>query len=76
MIASLLLLVGCILYLIGAIGVLIEEFKVSIIWGLLGIFTQIANLIFAILYFKNCKRWLGLMLLGILLLIIGGSLGA
>ncbi|MBQ9368568.1 MAG: hypothetical protein IJT83_12370 [Victivallales bacterium] len=55
---------------------LIEEFKVSIIWGLLGVFRQIANLIFAILYFKTCKRWLWLMLLGILLAIIGGSLGA
>ncbi len=76
MIGSVLLFVGGVLYFIGAIGVLIEEFKVSIIWGLLGVFTQIANLIFAILYFKNCKRWLWFMLLGILLAIIGGSLGA
>ena len=76
MIASTLLLIGGLLYLIGAIGVLIEEFKVSIIWGLLGIFTQITNVIFAILYFKNCKRWLWLMLLGIVLAVIGGSMGA
>ena len=76
MIGSILLFVGVVLYFIGAIGVLIEEFKVSIIWGLLGVFTQIANLIFAILYFKTCKRWLWLILLGIILIIVGGSLGA
>ncbi len=73
---SILLFVGGLLYFIGAVGVLIEEFKVSILWGILGVFTQIANLVFAILYFKNCKRWLWLMLGGILLVIVGGCLGA
>ena len=76
MIGSTLLFVGGVLYFIGAIGVLLEEFKVSIIWGLLGVFTQIANLVFAILYFKTCKRWLWFMVLGIILAIVGGSLRA
>ena len=71
MIGFLLIFVGLLLYLFGAIGVLIEEFKESIIWGLFGLFTQVVNVLFAILYFKRCKRWLGLMLIGFLLIIIG-----
>ena len=74
MIGSTLLFVGGVLYFIGAVFVLLEEFKVHIIWGLLGVFTQIANLIFAILYFKTCKRWLWIMLLGIILAIVGKCL--
>ena len=71
MIGSILLLLGSLFYLIGAIGVLVEEFRESIIWGLFGLFTQVTNVLFAILYFKRCKRWLGLMLIGILLIILG-----
>ena len=71
MIGSILLLLGSLFYLIGAIGVLVEEFRESIIWGLFGLFTQVTNVLFAILYFKRCKRWLGLMLIGFLLIIIG-----
>ena len=76
MIGSTLLFVGGLLYFIGAVFVLLEEFKVHIVWGLLGVFTQIANLVFAILYFKTCKRWLWFMVLGIILAIVGGSLRA
>ena len=71
MIGSILLLLGALFYLIGAIGVLVEEFRESIIWGLFGLFTQVANILFAILYFKRCKRWLGLMLIGLLLIVLG-----
>ncbi len=71
MIGSILLLLGVLFYLIGAIGVLVEEFRESIIWGLFGLFTQVVNVLFAILYFKRCKRWLGLMLIGFLLIILG-----
>ena len=50
---------------------MIEEFKESIIWGLFGLFAQVVNILFAILYFKRCRKWLGFMLLGILLIFIG-----
>ena len=76
MFTTILLLAGVLLYLIGAIGVLIEEFKESIIWGLFGLFTQVVNVLFAILYFKRCKKWLGLMLMGFLLIIICAFLPA
>ena len=76
MIVHLLLLIGVLFYFIGAIGVLIEEFKESIIWGLFGIFTQVVNVLFAILYFERCKRWLGLMLIGFLLIIFAAVLSS
>ena len=41
-----LVLLGLILYLVGAISLLVDEFKESIAWGLLGLFTQIGHLIF------------------------------
>ena len=72
--ATILVFAGFILYLIGAIGMIIAEFRESIIWGLLGLFTQVANLLFAILHFDECKKELGLMLLGIILVILGVSL--
>ena len=63
--------IGMVLYFIGAIGILIEEFKESIIWGLFGLFTQIANILFAILYFDRCKKYLGLILAGIAFVVLG-----
>lgn len=69
--ANILVFAGVVLYLIGAIGMIIAEFRESIIWGLLGLFTQVANLLFAILHFDKCKKELGLMMLGIILVILG-----
>ena len=69
-----LLIVGAVVYLIGAIGLLIDEFKEHILWGLLGLFTQIGHLIFAICHFDKCKKSLGIILLGIVLMIIGAMI--
>ena len=69
-----LLIVGFVVYLIGSIGLLIDEFKEHIAWGLLGLFTQIGHLIFAICHFDKCKKSLGIILLGILLMIIGAMI--
>ncbi len=69
-----LLIVGFVVYLIGSIGLLIDEFKEHIAWGLLGLFTQIGHLIFAICHFGKCKKSLGIILLGILLMIIGAMI--
>ena len=66
-----LMVIGIVVYLIGAIGLLIDEFKEHIAWGLLGLFTQIGHLIFALCHFDKCKKSLGIILLGILLIIIG-----
>ena len=67
-------IVGFVVYLIGSIGLLIDEFKEHILWGLLGLFTQIGHLIFAICHFDKCKKSLGIILLGILLMIIGAMI--
>ena len=67
---------GLVIYVIGGFGLLIDEFKENIAWGLLGLFTQIGHLIFAILYFDKCKKSLGVMLLGILLMVLGVIIGA
>ncbi|MBR6373549.1 MAG: hypothetical protein IKS20_10235 [Victivallales bacterium] len=66
-----LMVIGIVVYLIGAIGLLIDEFKEHIAWGLLGLFTQIGHLIFALCHFDKCKKSLGIILLGIILIIIG-----
>ena len=63
----LLFLLGLLLYVVGAIGILVEEFKENILWGIFGLLFQIPNLLFACLYFQRCKRWLGCMLAGILI---------
>ena len=66
-----LMVIGLVVYLIGAIGLLIDEFKEHILWGLFGLFTQIGHLIFALCHFDKCKKSLGLILLGIVLVIVG-----
>ena len=66
-----LIIIGVVFYLIGTIELLIDEFKEHIAWGLLGLFTQIGHLIFALCYFDKCKRSLGHILLGIILMVVG-----
>ena len=69
-----LVFIGLVSYIIGAIGLLIDEFKVSILWGLLGLFFQFPHLVFAIVHFQECKKSLGWILLGVLLILAGGAL--
>ena len=69
-------IIGAVFYLIGAIGLLIDEFKEHILWGLFGLFTQIGHLIFAICHFDKCKKSLGLIVLGIVLIIVGVIISA
>mgnify|MGYP000890047488 CR=1 FL=1 len=69
-------LIGLVLYFIGAIGLMIDEFKENVIWGLFGLFTQVAHIIFALIHFDKCKKSLGYMLLGIVLIILGLALSA
>ena len=69
-----LIFIGLVIYIIGAIGLLIDEFKVSVLWGLLGLFFQLPHFVFAILHFQECKKSLGWMLLGFLLVLAGAIL--
>lgn len=71
-----LVVIGIVVYLIGSIGLLIDEFKEHVAWGLLGLFTQIGHLFFAVCHFDKCKKSLGLILLGIVLVFIGAMLSA
>lgn len=66
-----LVVIGIVVYLIGSIGLLIDEFKEHVAWGLLGFFTQIGHLIFAVCHFDKCKRSVGLIILGIILMLMG-----
>ncbi|MBR4124989.1 MAG: hypothetical protein IKR13_02190 [Victivallales bacterium] len=63
--------IGLIIYIVGAIGLLIDEFKESLLWGLLGLIFQVTHILFAILHFHECKKSLGTLLLGFLLMIVG-----
>ena len=67
------ILIGGVIYLIGSIGLLIAEFKENIIWCLAGFFTQVAHVIFALIHFDKCKKSLGYMLLGFVLMLIGAA---
>ena len=54
-----------------SIGLTIDEFKVSVVWGLFGLFFQLPHFMFAIIYFDKCKKSLSRMALGLLLIILG-----
>ena len=60
---------GLILYFIGAIGLLIDEFKTGCLWGLCGLLFPITNYVFAIIHFQECKRSLFCIVSGALLMI-------
>ena len=63
--------VGIIIELIGHIGFVIAEFKTSILWGLCGLLFPIVNFVYTILHFSESKKWLGYMLFGFALVIVG-----
>ena len=63
--------IGLVIYVIGAIGLLIDEFKESLLWGLLGLIFQVTHILFAILHFHECKKSLGTLLAGFLLIVLG-----
>ncbi len=68
---GLLFFTGLILYILGSFGLLVEEFRESIIWGLFCLFLGMAHILFIILYFDRTKKWLGYMIGGIFLAFIG-----
>ena len=67
---------GIVIYLIGSIGFMIAEFKTSILWGLCGLLFQVVHIAYAILHFPECKKWLGFLLVGLALIIVGSVFGS
>ena len=65
---------GIVIYLIGSIGFIIAEFKTGILWGLCGLLFQVVHIAYAILHFQECKKWLGFLLVGFALIIVGSIL--
>ena len=68
---GLLFFTGLILYIIGSIGLLVEEFRENIIWGIFCFLFPVTHLLFIILYFDRAKKWLGYMIGGFSLAFIG-----
>lgn len=66
---------GIVIYLIGSIGFIIAEFKTGILWGLSGLLFQVVHIAYAILHFQECKKWLGFLLVGFALIIVGTVCG-
>ena len=67
---------GIVIYLIGSIGFIIAEFKTGILWGICGLLFQVVHIAYAILHFRECKKWLGFLLVGLALIIMGSVFGS
>jgi len=68
-------LIGFILALLGTLFLLIEAFRVGILWGLVVLFCHpIGPLLFIIIYWDKAKSAVGYYLLGFVLLVVAGSM--
>ena len=74
-IASILLLLGWLVSIIGGIMLLIVAFKESILWGLGCIFIPFVALIFIVMHWEQSKKPFFIELAGAVLVIIGIILG-
>jgi hypothetical protein len=68
-----LLAAGIFLIFSGSIILIIEQFKVSLIWGLIGIFLPILSLLFIIKYWKVSRLPFIIQLAGYVLIAISFS---
>ena len=64
--------VGIIMALVGAVWILVNAFKESILWGILSIIIPLVLLIFALMHLDTCKKPLGIWLGGVVLYVVGG----
>ena len=69
--AYLLIIVGGIIAFIGGIWLLVECFKVHILWGLGAIFVPFVSLVFIIMYWSVAKMPFLIGLLGSIIYLIG-----
>ncbi|HOX05517.1 MAG TPA: hypothetical protein PK280_03865 [Planctomycetota bacterium] len=69
-------IVGGIVAFVGAIMVLIQAFKVSVLWGLGSLFVPLVSLIFVIMNWGVAKKGFLIQLAGLGLLILGTVLTA
>ena len=63
---------GWLMILAGAILIIIEAFKESIIWGIFSILFNPVSLLFVILYWEKAKKPFFTQLQGLILMIAGG----
>ncbi len=68
---TLLLGLGGIMLFIGWIWLVIEAFKVNILWGIGCILLPIIDLIFAIIHWEVAKKPFGIYLTGFILVVLG-----
>jgi hypothetical protein len=74
-IASILLLLGWLVSIVGGIMLLVVAFKESILWGLGCIFIPFVALIFIVMHWEQSKKPFFIELAGAVLVIIGIILG-
>lgn len=72
---SILFFLGVILLLIGGIWILVEAFKESIVWGICSLIIPLVALVFALMHLDRTKRALIIYVVGLVLTIIGASMG-
>jgi hypothetical protein len=69
-------ILGVIMLLGGGIGFLGIAFIESLVWGLLCIFVPFANLVFFFMHLQDTWKSMALQIVGVILIVIGGVLGA
>ncbi len=73
---TILVLLGGILTLIGAIWLLVEQFKESLLWGFGCLFIPILSLRFVVLHWDEGKKPFAIYLIGLVSLVIGSNLSS
>ena len=73
-IGYLFIIVGITLALVGDVMIIMQAFKISLLWGLGTLFLPIIGLIFIIMYWDKTKKYVMWVLLSLPFLIIGGSI--
>ena len=73
-IGYLLVAIGCIIYLVGAVKFLIAAFNESIVWFICCLIVPFAGLVFLILHWNVAKKPFVTMLIGMVPMVIGAVL--
>lgn len=76
MLGTIILGIGGLIALVGAIWLLVVTFKKSILWGILSLLIPFVSLIFVIMNWELTKKPFLIYLGGIVLVIVGSVLGA
>lgn len=74
--ATLLLLIGCLISLVSGIVILVEAFKTHILWGLGSLFIPIVALVFVLVHWNRAGKAFLVNLLGGFLIFMARVMGA